>query len=234
MSADVPAQSTPSPGVVTPQPLCWRGRFAAAAITHATRILNITWRMRFEDLSGLFEGPSVKPVIFSLWHNRLALSLPVYRRYFLARQPQRKLAALISASRDGAILAHTLERFGVKSVRGSSSRRGAQAVRELSAWAEKGYDLAVTPDGPRGPRYRVQEGIVALSQITGHPIVPVSACIHWKKCFKSWDAFQFPLPFTKCDVRIGEPISMPREANHDERERNRVKLEAQMNAITED
>ena len=96
------------------------------------------------------------------------------------------------------------------------------------------YDLAVTPDGPRGPRYRVQEGIVALSQITGHPIVPVSACIHWKKCFKSWDAFQFPLPFTKCDVRIGEPISMPREANHDERERSRVKLEAQMNAITED
>ena len=234
MSADVSTQPSQSSGVVTPQPLRWRDRLAATAITLATRVLTITWRMRVEDLAGLFDGTNVQPVIFSLWHNRLALSLPVYRRYFLARQPQRRLAALISASRDGAILARTLEHFGIESVRGSSSRRGAQAIRELSAWAEKGYDLAITPDGPRGPRYRAQEGIVALAQITGHPIVPVSARIHWKKCFKSWDAFQFPLPFTRCDVRIGEPISVPREANDHEREGCRAELESRMNSITKD
>jgi len=234
MSTDAPVQPAQSPGVVTPQSLRWRGRLAATSITLVTRILNITWRMSFEDLTGLFDGPNAQPVIYSLWHNRLALSLPVYHRYFLARQPQRKLVALISASKDGAILARTLEHFGVESVRGSSSRRGAQAMRELSIWAEKGCDLAITPDGPRGPRYRVQEGIVALAQITGHPVVPVSAQIHWKKCFKSWDVFQFPLPFTRCDVRIGEPVTVPREANKDEREVCRVELEARMNAITED
>ncbi len=234
MSADVSTQPVQPSGVITPQPLPWRGRLASRAITLAMQILNITWRMRFEDLSGFFDGANTQPVIFCLWHNRLALSLPVYRRYFLARQPHRKLAALISASKDGAILARTLENFGVESVRGSSSRRGAQAVRELSAWAEKGCDLAITPDGPRGPRYRVQEGIVALAQITGHPIVPISAHIRWKKCFRSWDAFQFPLPFTRCDVRIGEPISVPREANDDEREVCRAGLEARMNAITKD
>ena len=234
MSTNAPAQPAKSSGVVTPQPLRWQGRLAATSITLATRILNITWRMRFEDSAGLFEGSNVQPVIFSLWHNRLALSLPVYRRYFLARQPQRKLAALISASRDGAILARTLEHLGVESVRGSSSRRGAQALRELSTWAGKNYDLAITPDGPRGPRYQVQEGIVALAQITGHPIVPVSAHIRWKKCFKSWDTFQFPLPFTRCDVRIGEPVTVPREVSEDDREGYRAELEARMNALTED
>ncbi|SVD66245.1 uncharacterized protein METZ01_LOCUS419099, partial [marine metagenome] len=147
---------------------------------------------------------------------------------------QRKLVALISASKDGAILARTLEHFDVQSARGSSSRRGAQAIRELATWAEKGYDLAITPDGPRGPCYRVQEGIVALAQITGHPIVPISACTHWKKCFKSWDAFQFPLPFTRCDVRIGKPIWVSHEASDDERERHRAELESQMHVITED
>ena len=190
--------------------------------------------MRFEDSAGLFKGPNVQPVIFSLWHNRLALSLPVYHRYFLARQPQRKLTALISASRDGAILARTLEHFGIEPVHGSSSRRGAQALRELSTWAEKGYDLAITPDGPRGPRYRVQEGIVALAQITGFPVVPISAHIHWKKCFKSWDAFQFPLPFTRCDVRIGEPVTVPREVGEADREGYRAELESRMNFITVD
>lgn len=234
MSTDAPAQPAQPSGVVTPQPLRWRGRLAATAITLASRMLSITWRMRFDDSTGLFEGPHVQPVIYSLWHNRLALSLPVYRCYFFTRQPQRRLAALISASKDGAILARTLEHSDVQSVRGSSSRRGAQAIRELATWAEKGYDLAITPDGPRGPCYRVQEGIVALAQITGHPIVPVSARIHWKKCFKSWDAFQFPLPFTRCDVRIGKPISVSREANDGEREGFRAELEARMNAITED
>ena len=80
---------------------------------------------------------------------------------------------MVSASRDGGILAGILEQFGVKPVRGSSSRRGPQALLEMTTWAERGYDLAITPDGPRGPRYKVQEGVISAAQLTGLPIVPV-------------------------------------------------------------
>jgi lysophospholipid acyltransferase (LPLAT)-like uncharacterized protein len=234
MSSAAPADSKQSPSVVTPPPLRWHGHVTAAGISLAVRAMDATWRIRFDDPTNLFEGDEPTPAIFCAWHNRLALTVSVYRRYFLARQPQRKIAALISASRDGAVLSRTLEHFGVQPVRGSSSRRGAQAMRELVSWARKGFDLAITPDGPRGPRYQVQEGTVKLAQITGHPMVPVSARIHWKKCFKSWDAFQFPLPFTRCDVRIGEPILVPRRAKRDECEEYRAELEARMKAITVD
>ncbi len=101
-------------------------------------------------------------------------ALHYLRRYVARRDRQRRLAALVSASRDGGLLAAILELFGVQPVRGSSSRRGAQALLELTTWAERGYDLAITPDGPRGPRYVVQEGVMSLAQITGLPIVPVS------------------------------------------------------------
>ena len=218
----------------TPYPINWHGRLAAAAVFATTRVLGSTWRMHIEDQSHLFEGSNPQPVIFNIWHNRLALSMPLNRGYFLKRQPQRRLAALVSASRDGSLLARVLEHFGVQPVRGSSSRRGAQAMLELATWAEYGYDLAVTPDGPRGPRYRVQEGSIMLAQITGHPVVPVSAHIHWKKCFKSWDVFQLPMPFARCDVRIGESLIVPRDAGSDEREAARCILEQRMHDLTTD
>ena len=214
--------------------LRWHGRLAAVAIVATGRILGATWRMRFEDPTHLFEGPDPQPVIYSIWHNRLALSMRAKRSYFFKRQPQRRLAALVSASRDGALLARTMEHFGVQPVRGSSSRRGAQALLELATWAERGYDIAITPDGPRGPRYRVQEGMVKLAQITGHPIVPVTARIHWKWCLKSWDRFQVPLPFTRCDMRIGSPLQIPPEANDDALETLRLDLENRMKELTED
>src|SRR4029077_6679252 len=89
------------------------------------------------------------------------------------------LAAIVSASKDGGFLAAILENFNVQPVRGSSSRRGRQAVLELISWAERGYDLAITPDGPRGPRYIAQEGATALAQLTGHPIIPASMNVKW-------------------------------------------------------
>lgn len=102
------------------------------------------------------------------------------------------------------------------------------------SYAEEGYDLALTPDGPRGPRYKVQEGALALAQLTGHLIVPTSARIHWKKCFDSWDEFQFPLPFTRCDVRFGKPLEIPRELDEIGREEHRSELEMRLQAITVD
>jgi lysophospholipid acyltransferase (LPLAT)-like uncharacterized protein len=119
-------------------------------------------------------------------------------------------------------------------VRGSSSRRGAQALRELHTWAERGYDLSITPDGPRGPRYVVADGAIALAQITGLPLVPVAYHLNWKITLKSWDRFQIPLPFTRCEVTAGNIFRVPPETSDAERENLRQQLETELRAITKD
>jgi lysophospholipid acyltransferase (LPLAT)-like uncharacterized protein len=141
---------------------------------------------------------------------------------------------LVSASKDGGFLSEVLRCFGVQPVRGSSSRRGPQALLELTTWAERGYDLALTPDGPRGPRYVVQSGVTALAQLTGLPIVPVSYNLTWKLQARSWDRFQIPLPLSVCEVILAEPVRVPRQASNEERERRRIELENTLRAITTD
>jgi lysophospholipid acyltransferase (LPLAT)-like uncharacterized protein len=141
---------------------------------------------------------------------------------------------MVSASRDGGLLSRVLELFGVQPVRGSSSRRGAQALREMVSWAVAGYDLAITPDGPRGPCYEVQEGVISTAQLTGLAVVPVSYYLNWKIRAKSWDRFQIPLPFTRCDVFVGKPIRVPREASDAERELLRKELERALREISRD
>ena len=160
-----------------------------------------TLRWRWRDETNLFENGGKEPVIFCLWHNRLALSLILFRRYVQARQPQRKMAALVSASRDGGMLARVLELFDVEPVRGSSSRRGSQALRELVSAAERGRDLAITPDGPRGPCYVVQEGIISLAALTGMTIVPASFHLSCKWRLKTWDRFQVELGWPAAEVQ---------------------------------
>jgi hypothetical protein len=144
------------------------------------------------------------------------------------------LAAMVSASKDGGFLTGVLERYGVQPVRGSSSRRGPQALLELAGWAERGYDLAITPDGPRGPRYVVQQGVMSLGQITGLPIIPVSYVLNWRIQAKSWDGFLVPLPFAKWTLVMGPPMRVPREATDAERETLRQQFEASLRAITRD
>lgn len=175
-----------------------------------------------------------RPFIIAIWHNRLALSLSLYQRYVANRYPGRRLAALVSASRDGAFLAEILKLYGVQPVRGSSSRRGAQALTELVRWAREGFDLAITPDGPRGPLYQLQEGVVAAAQLTGHPIVPVSYRLSSKRRLNSWDRFQLPLPFSRCKIRIAAPVSVPHDIGVQERLLIRNQLEHSLRSITED
>jgi lysophospholipid acyltransferase (LPLAT)-like uncharacterized protein len=158
-----------------------------------------------------------EPVIFALWHRHLAMCMKAYESFVRPNHTDDHLVALISASRDGALLAAILKNFGVQAVRGSSSRRGGQALLELSSWAHRGYDIAVTPDGPRGPCGVVQEGVITLAQVTGLPIVPYSCRLAWKICLKSWDRFEIPLPFSRCAMTFGEPIHVPRAATDAER-----------------
>jgi hypothetical protein len=221
-------------GVVVPHQPAWHQRLAAAMIYALIRSLAATVRFRMHDASGYFSNLPQEKLIFAIWHNRLALALILYHRFVARRDRLRHLAAMVSASRDGGLLARILEHFKVLPVRGSSSRRGPQALRELVSWGEKGHDLAITPDGPRGPRYIVQEGVVSTAQLTGLPVVPVSYYLQWKIRLRSWDGFQVPLPFTRCDIFTSPALRVPRSATEAERETLRKHLEEELRAITRD
>ena len=227
------AVARPSRVIVPNQPK-WFQRLGARFIYGVEHVLTATLRVQWEDPSGMFASESNTPVIFCVWHNQLALSMFIFRKYVHKRRLSRGLAALVSASKDGAFLASVLETFDVQPVRGSSSRRGPQALLELTTWVQRGYDLAITPDGPRGPRYVVQEGVMALAQLTGTPIVPVVYHASSKIVFNSWDRFQVPLPFSHCKVTFGEVVRIPRDATDAEREALRQQLQAAMIAITRD
>ena len=220
--------------VVVPNQPKWFQRLGAWMIFCFEHLLTATLRFQWEDRSGMFTVLSGTPVIYCIWHNRLALSMFIFRKYVCKRVPARRLAALVSASKDGAFLASTLENFGVQPVRGSTSRRGPQALLELTTWVQRGYDLAITPDGPRGPRYVVQEGVMALAQLTGAPIVPVVYHASSKIMSNSWDRFQVPLPFARCRVNFGEAVRIPRDVTDAEREALRQQLQQAMMAITRD
>jgi lysophospholipid acyltransferase (LPLAT)-like uncharacterized protein len=230
-----PARPRRKSGVIVPHSASWPQRLGARVVYGSLKVVSATLRYRWEDHSGQFEGPAPSgPAIYCVWHNRLALCLRVYFGYIKKRNCTPGLAAMVSASRDGGFLARILECFKVQPVRGSTSRRGPQALLELTGWAERGYDLALTPDGPRGPRYIVQEGVMSLAQLTGLPIVPVSYSLAWKIHVKSWDGFLVPLPFSGCAVVLGRSVRVPREASDEQREALRRQLEEELRRITKD
>jgi lysophospholipid acyltransferase (LPLAT)-like uncharacterized protein len=197
-------------------------------------MIAVTIRFRLDDRSEFLSGPPAGPAIYCFWHNRLALCVAVYRRFAEPRNPTAGMAALVSASKDGAFLSAILKAFRVQAVRGSSSRRGPQALLELTGWAEKGFDLAITPDGPRGPRYVIQDGVMSLAQLTGLPVIPATFNLNWKVQVNSWDRFQIPLPFARCDVNVGKPIRVPRDCTDEQRELLRQELEKALREMSRD
>ncbi len=220
-------------GIVTPHPLKWHQRLAASLIYGLIRLVAATLRYRWAEPPEI-SPPETRPFVYCIWHNRLPLCLVMYRHYLRRMKQPMRVAAIVSASKDGGVVARILEHFGVQPVRGSTSRRGPQALLELTTWAERGYDLAITPDGPRGPCYVLQPGAISLAQITGRSILPVSYHLSWKIRLKSWDRFQIPLPFGRITMRFGDPIPIPRDASESEREALRVKVENALKAITAD
>ena len=219
-------------GPVVPRQLSWRRKAAAAAVLAVLRLFMRTWRCHWKDGEACPVVPG--PVIFCTWHNRLALAMSANGDFVREKWPCAGLCAMISASRDGAFLASLVEPFGVVAIRGSASRRGAQALLEATTWMEKNYSIAITPDGPRGPAYKVQEGIIHLAQLTGRPIIPMSNYTRHKITLGSWDKFQIPLPFARCVLRYGQPFRVPREATAEAREQLCLDLEKAMMEITTD
>ena len=209
-------------------------KLLAALIYGVIRLVNFTLRWRVHDPHDVLGRTVNQPVIFCAWHNRLALALPAWRRFVLARKPGRRIAAIASASRDGTLVAAILQMFGAQPVRGSSSRRGLHAMIELVDHAKQGCDLAITPDGPRGPVYSVQAGVVSLAQMTCLPIMPMSYTLSRKITLKSWDRFQIPLPFSRCDLHIGGLIEVPRSFRDKERAEVLERIRTSMLNLTKD
>jgi lysophospholipid acyltransferase (LPLAT)-like uncharacterized protein len=221
-------------GVVVPNAPTFSQRLLARLLWAALRLTAATLRYRVRDPHGFLERKDISQAIYCVWHNRLALCMKVYFTFGGERRSKAGIAGLVSASRDGAFLSAILECFGVQPVRGSSSRRGAQALLELKTWAERGYDLAITPDGPRGPRYTVQDGAMSMAQVTGLPVVPAAYHLKWKIQVKSWDGFQIPLPFSICEVTAGRIFNVPRDISDSAREEVRKQLEAELRSISQD
>lgn len=182
-----------------------------AAAVVVIKLLYFTCRKRVVDPHHVLRDPA-GPVIGAAWHNRLLLiAMGVPHRI------RRKSVALTSRSRDGAYATRLAEAFGVRCVRGSSSRGALSALRGLLREIEAGQNVFITPDGPRGPRYCVQGGVLALAEQSGAVIVPSvpNASRYWE--LKGWDRTQIPKPFCCIELRLGKPIrpdqlrALPRE-----------------------
>lgn len=141
-----------------------------------------------------------RPVIFTLWHNRLFVAAEVYRRF---RQGKR-LHALVSASKDGAWLAAFFEVVGLHTVRGSSSRFGREAMHQLANCLHEGHDVGITPDGPRGPCYDLKGGGILLARKSGATtmLVGMEFTNAWR--LPSWDKFYLPRPFSRFKIHAEE------------------------------
>ena len=216
--------------VVIPNEAGLGQRLAARLVYVLLRVLRFTWRVRVSDPHGMMDTARDRQFILCAWHNRIIYALFATRDVI---QPKtgRKVVAMVSASKDGAFAVEVLRAFGIEPVRGSTSRRGSQALLELSRQAKAGLHLAVTPDGPRGPCHEIQEGILSLGQVTGLPIVPLGCQANRKYRFKSWDRFQLPWPLTRCDVVFGNPLAVPRKVTQEQRNALKEELKLRMAQI---
>lgn len=207
----------------------WPARLLIASGFGLYRLWARTLRLEVEDPRDIVGFVRQQPVIFAIWHNRL-LMLP---RVFDPSFPTRQSYGLISASRDGDLIAQFIERSGYGTIRGSSSRKGVIALRQLVETLAASGNVLVTPDGPRGPVYQVSQGIIFLAQKSGAPIVPIH--MEYSSCWrlKSWDRFVVPRPFAKLRAIFGAPIHIPRLVGAEQFEAEQLRLQNEMMRLVE-
>ena len=207
----------------------WPARLLIALGFGIYKVWARTIRLRIEDPHEVIEFVRNRPVIFAIWHNRL-LMLP---RVFHPSFPTRQSFGLISASRDGDLIATFIERSGYGTIRGSSSRKGVIALRQLMDTLAANGNVLFTPDGPRGPVYEATPGLIFLAQKSGAPIVPIH--MEYSSCWrmKSWDRFMVPRPFATLRAIFGQPISIPPLTNPEQFEAERLRLQNAMMSLVE-
>lgn len=202
-----------------------RSRCIATLVWILMRTIGTTCRLRVHDPDDTIGRPPDRPMIWIFWHNRIFMLPLVFRRYANGR----KGAILSSASRDGELIAAVVSKVGLAPVRGSTSRRGINALLGLRGRIRAGYDVGVVPDGPRGPRYRLGPGVVKLAQITGSKIRPLR--VEYSACWtiRSWDRFRIPKPFSRIDIYFDPLVDIPAELGDEEFEEQRLRVESLLN-----
>ncbi len=191
----------------------WRQRLkvALASTVGVTllRLLGATWRVTRRGDDGLRAARAAgTPVVILLWHGELLPILWAHRN--------EGVSVLISTHADGEIIARICEALGCRTVRGSSSRGGARALLELVRELQAGHEIAVTPDGPRGPRREFAPGAVVAAMRAGVPVIAFGATVNRAWRLRSWDRFVIPKPFARVAMAYSEiatvNATVPREA----------------------
>lgn len=177
-----------------------------APIGHfAINILDRSYR--FEKIN---YKPETGPAIYALWHGWF------YGFLSIKDEERKKLHLLISPSRDGEFISRVSEQLGYSIIRGSQGRGGAKALLRMIKTLESGGNVAYTVDGPRGPIFKVKEGVLKLAQMSGMPIIPLVPESKWVTTFNSWDKYQLPHLCTKSIVVYGDPVYIPKDITEEE------------------
>ena len=183
-------------------------RVPPALVSPAATLLYRAWvqTLRFDDGGGLQRilaaVASGRPVMLAFWHADL-FALGSYGVRFLPG----RVATIVSDSREGELVSQIINRVGYATARGSSTRGGLKAMLGLKNFMKQGRIGVVTLDGPRGPRHAVKEGAVYLAHRSGAVLFPVCSKLHGMHEFQSWDRFQLPWPFTRCQVGVGQAMA---------------------------
>ena len=186
--------------------------------------LSIRWKYFNEDQKyNIFNVDN--QYIFCCWHNRLFLGPHLLPR-------NRIINALQSSHSDGMITSIAFKYLGINVILGSSMKGGMQAFRKMIKCIQNGESIAITPDGPKGPKETVKEGIIKLAQITGTPIVPLVWTTKKFKLINSWDHFVIPFPFSKGVYTFGEPIYIDKKINKKKFEISRLEVENEIKRLT--
>ncbi len=194
----------------------------------AIRLIFLTMRIEYVN-----DGPCRKHlgeggnIILAFWHGQL-LMMPF--SYFGTRG----ITILVSHHSDGELIARTVSRFGIHSVRGSTTRGWFGGFKAMLKRAREGGDIAITPDGPRGPARVAQTGVIQLASKTGLPIIPVAFAASKKKVFKSWDSFMAPRLFSRGAFVYADPIFVKKRLDSAATEAAAEALQKTLNGLTED
>lgn len=188
-----PNLTIPTIGVSTDKKLRTIGALAAAII----RLYMATLRVRWEGLQSAVQTQEDRGVVVAVWHRRLLVAAHLGRRY--------NIASMASRSRDGELIAQILTRLGLTMIRGSSFHGAVSGLKALLS-LPKDCVIAITPDGPRGPVFSLQPGLIILAETTKRVILPMSWKAHRERRLRSWDSFALPLPFTRVLMRLGPMI----------------------------
>jgi len=191
------------------------------------RLLRATCRFKFEGFEEYSDKLEKREnIIHACWHGRLLFCPYSY-------WGKNGITALVSHHRDGDMVARYFKHFNISAVRGSTTRGSLGGVKGLLKTAKSGGDLALTPDGPKGPRHEAQLGTIHMAKRTGFPIYPITFSARKRWVLKSWDKFVVPKFFNTIIFICGDAIHVDKDASDEDIELKRKELEQSLIEITE-